>query len=225
MKNVRFFQVLLLTALFFMLPLGPHKAYAGGPLPDGVVYDGVVYPPLTLRGKLQQLLFKYGSAWATCDTALMDSIVTEDVILRFPGPFGVVNGVDKVRDNVLDFCSSHAETSVFFPVDAFAIDVVNKTVAAEVQFRTTRKNAAGTTQREVVNDVWHAQVDNRAGTLDFRITVIKEHLDGRVRTLQAQNVLQILEGETEPFLTPWPPFVPGREMCFPIVTNTCDESP
>ena len=56
MKSVRFFRVLLLTAFFFIIPLVPHKADASGPLPDGVVYDGVVYPQLTLRGKLQQLL-------------------------------------------------------------------------------------------------------------------------------------------------------------------------
>jgi hypothetical protein len=62
--------------------------------------------------------------------ALMTSIVMEDVVLRFPGPFGIVNGVSEVLENVLAFCSNHAETSVFFPGEAFAIDVLNKTVAA-----------------------------------------------------------------------------------------------
>ena len=51
----------------------------------------------------------------------MDSIVTENVVLRFPGPFGVVNGIDEVLDNVRDFCSSHADKSVFFPVDALPL--------------------------------------------------------------------------------------------------------
>jgi hypothetical protein len=53
MTHVRCFPILLLTAFFVTIPLVPHTAYAGGHLPDGVIYDGVVDPPFTLRGKLQ----------------------------------------------------------------------------------------------------------------------------------------------------------------------------
>jgi len=53
--------------------------------------------------------------------------------------------------------------------------------------------------------------------------LIKEYLDGRVKDLQAQGVLQLEESPET--LTPWPPRTEQWKGCFPLVkaapTNTC----
>lgn len=159
-------------------------------LPTGVSYAGALAAPSTTRGAYQRLVLALAGAWASCDEARLTATLTEDVDFAYPARRFV--GLDAVLVDFRAFCAVATERSFYFPRDAFYVDTQAGRVAAELQFRAT---IAG--QRQVVNDVWIATV--REG----RIAIIKEYLDGRVKTLQAQGVLSF--GEDAPFLTPWPP--------------------
>lgn len=176
----------------------------------GVTFPGVVEPEDSPRGVMQQLIFDLATAWTDCNAEAMSSAVAEDV--DFSYPTSRVLGREAMLADLQAFCNQATDTSIYFPADAFYIDVDEGRVAAEVQFRTFQRG-----NRQVVNDVWIAKVE------DGRITVIKEYLDGRVKDLQALGVLTL--EESPEFLTPWPPRTAEWEECFPIVRaapiNTC----
>jgi hypothetical protein len=203
-------KILIISVVTFLIP---SVVFA---LPPGVVYDGPVYSTALPRGKLQNLFFQFATTWVQCDDTIFDNIFDPDVRFRFPGPFGVVDGLADAKAQVGDFCASFENTSVFFPDDGFLIDVLDGTIAAEVQFRSTRISSG---VNEVVNDVWIARakfINNK-----WVMVSMKEYLDGRVSRLQGQGVLQSELGEDNPFLAPWPPFVEGKEDCVPITAYTC----
>ncbi|MBN9039417.1 MAG: nuclear transport factor 2 family protein, partial [Rhizobiales bacterium] len=159
---------------------------------------------------MQNLMFDVASSWVNCDRDTMAKAVSDDV--DFSYPTNRVTGRDAVLADLDAFCKSAKDTSIYFPADAFYIDEATGRVAAEVQFRTFQRGS-----RQVVNDVWVATVK------DGKVTVIKEYLDGRVKDLQAQGVLQL--EESPEFLTPWPARTDQWKDCFPIVkaapTNSC----
>lgn len=162
------------------------------PLPVSVTYAGRMERPGTTRAKYQALLLDLAGVWAGCDADLMRRTLTPDV--DFSYPTNRVRGIEAALASLAEFCAVATNRSLYFPADAFYIDVANQRIAAEVQFRVTQNG-----NREVVNDVWVATIR------DGRIAVIKEYLDGRVRHLQAQGVLT--RDTDAPFLTPWPPRV------------------
>lgn len=184
-------------------------------LPPGVSYGGTLEPADSSRGKLQRLVLEVASAWATCDPERMAALVNDDIDLSFPTTR--LHGREAVVEDLADFCGPDApnratEVSFWLPADAFYIDEQAGRIAVEIQFRATRRG-----QRQVINDVWIATVR------DGRFSIIKEYLDGRVRDLQAQGVLNF---DTDAaFLTPWPPRTEAWRDCFPIVraapVNTC----
>jgi ketosteroid isomerase-like protein len=158
----------------------------------GVTFNGKLERPGGARAQYQNLILDLAAVWANCDRALMARIFAEDV--DFSYPTNRVRGRPAALADLDGFCRVATDRSIYFPADAFYIDTRSGRVAAEVQFRVTQDGA-----KQVVNDVWIATVK------DGRIVVIKEYLDGRVKTLQAQGVLTY--GEDAPFLTPWPPKV------------------
>jgi ketosteroid isomerase-like protein len=162
------------------------------------------------RAAMQNLILDLASSWASCNANLMKNTVAEDV--EFSYPTNHVSGRDKMLEDLAQFCKNAKDTSIYLPADAFFIDVDTGRIAAELQFRTFQRG-----NRQVVNDVWIAHIK------DGKISVIKEYLDGRVKDLQAQGVLQLEESPAT--LTPWPPRTEQWKGCFPIVkaspTNTC----
>lgn len=177
----------LLSVLVLMLvPLEAGARAEAGP----VHFEGLREKPGTPRGRLQAVVLDLAQVWAGCDAGLMDRLIAPDVDFSYPGRR--IQGREAVLADLAGFCAVATERSIYFPKDAFYIDAARGRVAAEVQFRVTQDG-----QRQVVNDVWILTV--RKG----RIAVIKEYLDGRVRHLQAEGVLEL--GEDAPFLTPWPP--------------------
>ncbi len=164
-------------------------AAPAAPLPAGVLYDGPMERPGTARATYQRLMLDLAGVWTGCDPALMRRTLSSDVDFSYPGQR--MRGIDAALANLTAFCAAADDRSVYFPKDAFYIDAANGRIAAEVQFRTTARG-----QRQVVNDVWIATIRND------RIAIIKEYLDGRVRGLQAEGVLNYDEGAA--FLTPWP---------------------
>lgn len=176
----------------------------------GVTYSGPLEDAGTDRAVMQNLIFDVASGWVNCDREIMTDALAEDV--DFSYPTNHVIGRDNVLADLEAFCGQATDTSIYFPPDAFYLDETTGRVAAEVQFRTFQRGA-----RQVVNDVWIATVE------DGRITIIKEYLDGRVKDLQAQGVLEL--EESPEFLTPWPPRTEQWADCFPIVraapTNQC----
>lgn len=165
-------------------------ALPGGAAPPAAVRYAGRMDAAGPRAGYQRLMLDLAAVWATCDERLMRRTLTADVDFAYPGRRLV--GIDAVAADLAAFCAVATERSIYFPADAFYVDVANRRVAAEVQFRVTQ---AG--RRQVVNDVWIATIR------DGRIAVIKEYLDGRVRQLQADGTLTY--GEDAPFLTPWPP--------------------
>lgn len=162
------------------------------------------------RAAMQNLILDLASSWASCNAGLMKNTVAEDV--EFSYPTNHVSGRDKMLEDLAQFCKNAKDTSIYLPADAFFIDVETGRIAAELQFRTFQRG-----NRQVVNDVWIAHIKNG------KVSVIKEYLDGRVKDLQAQGVLQLEESPET--LTPWPPRTEQWKGCFPIVkatpTNTC----
>jgi ketosteroid isomerase-like protein len=172
-----------------VIGLAPSAAGAQAVRP-GVTFGGKIEPSSSTRGQYQRLIFDLGAIWANCDEALMRKTFAKDV--DFSYPTNRVIGIEAATADLAAFCKVATDRSIYFPADAFYIDTKNRRIAAEVQFRVTQNG-----ERQVVNDVWIATIR------DGRITVIKEYLDGRVKTLQAQGVLTY--GADAPFLTPWPP--------------------
>jgi len=158
--------------------------------PPPVRYEGPREAAGTPRAAFQALILNLAAVWATCDAGLMRRTLSADVDFSYPGRR--VKGIDAALADLTAFCAVATDRSIYFPADAFYIDVANGRIAAEVQFRTTEGG-----KRQVVNDVWIATV--RGG----RIAILKEYLDGRVRHLQADGTLSY--DEDAPFLTPWPP--------------------
>ncbi len=162
-------------------------------LPAGVTFAGRLEQPGTMRAAYQQRMIDMAAVWAGCDPALMRRTLSADV--DFSYPTNRVIGIEAAVADLAAFCAVARDRSIYFPADAFYIDLRNRRIAAEVQFRVTQDG-----RRQVVNDVWIATIDR-----DGRIAVLKEYLDGRVRHLQADGVLTY--GADAPFLTPWPPRV------------------
>lgn len=200
--------ILNLTAIAATLAL-PTPGAAQEVRP-GVTFAGTVEPEGSDRAMMQNLIFDLATAWAACDVDAMTGAVAENV--RFSYPTTAVEGRDAILSDLQLFCEQASDTSIYFPADAFYIDTETGRIAAELQFRTFQRG-----NRQVVNDVWIASVEAGA------ITTIKEYLDGRVKDLQAQGVLQL--DESPEFLTPWPPRTAEWEACFPIAraapVNTC----
>ncbi|RZA23473.1 MAG: nuclear transport factor 2 family protein [Proteobacteria bacterium] len=161
-----------------------------------VKYTGTFEAPGTQRAAYQQLMLDIAAIWADCDKEMMRRTLTADVDFSYPGRR--IIGIDAALADLAGFCEVATDRSIYFPADAFYIDVQNNRIAAEVQFRVTQNG-----EKQVVNDVWIATVR------DGQISVIKEYLDGRVRLLQAEGTLTY--GEDAPFLTPWPPRVEGQQ--------------
>jgi ketosteroid isomerase-like protein len=178
----------MVAALAAVLGLRPEAAAAAER--PGVVFKGKMEPASSHRGLYQRLVLDLASVWANCDADLMRRTLSADV--DFAYPTSRVHGIDAALADLAAFCKVATDRSLYFPADAFYIDIRNSRIAAEVQFRVTQNG-----ERQVVNDVWVATIR------DGRIQVIKEYLDGRVKGLQAQGVLTY--GEDAPFLTPWPP--------------------
>tara|TARA_R110002073_G_scaffold206187_2_gene365965 strand:- start:382 stop:966 length:585 start_codon:yes stop_codon:yes gene_type:complete len=176
----------------------------------GVNFAGTVEPEGTSRAMMQNVLFDFAAAWTTCEPEYMQASFRDDVIFSYPTT--TVVGLDAMLADLDLFCGQATDTSIYFPADAFYIDVDAGRIAAEVQFRTFQRGS-----RQVVNDVWVATI------VDGRGTILKEYLDGRVKDLQALGVLT-LEEDPE-MLTPWPPRTEDWAACFPIVkaapVNSC----
>ena len=176
----------------------------------GVTFAGEMAPEGSERATMQDLVFDVATAWASCDREAMDGAISDDI--DFSYPTNRVVGRDKILADLDAFCGNATDTSIYFPADAFYIDVDTGRIAAEVQFRTFQRG-----NRQVVNDVWIAHV------ADGKITVLKEYLDGRVKDLQALGVLQL--EESPEMLTPWPPRTEAWAECFPLVkaapVNAC----
>ncbi|QQA42036.1 nuclear transport factor 2 family protein [Pelagovum pacificum] len=175
-----------------------------------VDFDGQVEEPGSDRAAMQDVMFDFAAAWATCDASYMER--SFDAGVQFSYPTTSIEGLDAMLADLELFCGQATDTSFYFPADAFYIDTETGRIAAEVQFRTIQRGA-----RQVVNDVWVATVEDGKGT------ILKEYLDGRVKDLQALGVLQY--EESPEFLTPWPPRTEEWEACFPIARaapiNTC----
>jgi len=185
-----------------VMGMAPSAAGAQTPRP-GVTFSGKIEPPHSTRGRYQGLILDLAAIWANCDEPLMRKIFARDV--DFSYPTNRVIGIEAAVADLAAFCKVATDRSIYFPADAFYIDTRNHRIAAEVQFRITQDGA-----KQVVNDVWIATIKRG------RIAIIKEYMDGRVKTLQAQGVLTY--GEDAPFLTPWPPEAnppPGPEKASP----------
>lgn len=200
------------SVLAAALALATALPAAAGPVEvrPGVTYAGTLSPAGSPRGKVEALVLDLASAWAACNPALMKTVLADDV--EFAYPTTRVVGLDKVLADLDLFCKSAKDTSIYLPADAFYIDLDSGRVAAELQFRTFQRGA-----RQSVNDVWVATVKNG------KIAVIKEYLDGRVKNLQAQGVLELEESPAT--LAPWPARTAQWKDCFPVLkvepTNTC----
>lgn len=199
----------LSIGLAFLLSMSPIATLAEE-VRAGVSFAGTVEPEGTPRATMQNVLFDFAAAWTTCEPEYMQASFRDDVIFSYPTT--TVNGLDAMLADLDLFCGQATDTSIYFPADAFYIDVEAGRIAAEVQFRTFQRG-----NRQVVNDVWVATI------VDGRGTVLKEYLDGRVKDLQALGVLT-LEEDPE-MLTPWPPRTEEWAACFPIVRaapiNSC----
>lgn len=182
---------------------------------DNVTYAGPLDERGTPRGALQWAILDMAKAWADCDPVRMESLIADGIDFSFPTTR--LRGREAVLDDLARYCGARADNppehvSFYLPDDAFYIDVAQQRVAAEIQFRETRRG-----RRQVTNDVWIAALE------DGRFTILKEYLDGRVRDLQAAGILTY--DKDADFLTPWPPRTDAWADCFPIVraapVNSC----
>ncbi|SEA15188.1 Ketosteroid isomerase-related protein [Rubrimonas cliftonensis] len=168
----------------------------------GVEFAGKLAADGTTAAMAQALIFDFATSWAACDAQAMRRALAEDVAFSYPTTAHL--GRDAALADLALFCEQAADTSFWFPADAFTIDAEAGRAAVEVQFRTFQRGA-----RQAVNDVWVVHF------ADGRITVLKEYLDGRVKDLQALGVLEL--DESPETLTPWPPRTAAWEACFPVV--------
>jgi len=187
------------------LCLAPTLSHANEEIRPSVFFAGEVEPEGTPRAQMQNLIFDVATAWADCNADSMTAAVSDDV--QFSYPTTAYAGKDNILADLAAFCDSATDVSFYFPTDAFYIDEASGRIAAELQFRAFQRG-----NRQVVNDVWVATVE------DGEITIIKEYLDGRVKSLQAIGVLEY--EESPEFLTPWPSRTPEWEACFPLTSVT-----
>ncbi|MGR3638574.1 nuclear transport factor 2 family protein [Alterinioella nitratireducens] len=178
-----------------------------------VFFAGELEEPGSDRALMQGLILDLMTAWADCNAEAMEASVSQDVFFAYPTTS--YTGLEPMLADLDAFCGMATDVSFYLPADAFYIDTVTGRIAAEVQFRAFQRG-----NYQVVNDVWIATVEGG------EITIIKEYLDGRVKDLQA---LEILERDESPeMLTPWPARTEEWEACFPIVRaapiNTCPPS-
>lgn len=199
---------ILAAGLAVMATLSP--AFAQEEVRPGVFFAGEVADEGSARAEMQNLVFDLATAWADCNADAMKGAVAEDV--QFSYPTTAYEGLETMLKDLETFCGMATDVSIYFPADAFYVDLEENRVAAELQFRAFQRGS-----RQVVNDVWIAKVS------DGKIDVIKEYLDGRVKDLQALGVLELEESPA--FLTPWPPRTEQWKECFPIAKsapiNTC----
>ncbi|WP_206524648.1 MULTISPECIES: nuclear transport factor 2 family protein [unclassified Devosia] len=206
MRNLKCLAVSCLALLASL----PAASLVAAEVRPGVEFAGTIESEGSARAQMQALMLDLASSWATCDTDLMRATLAEDV--DFSYPTSRVLGIDAAVADLELFCGQAEDTSFFLPADAFYIDAEANRVAMEIQFRTIQRGS-----RQVVNDVWIATV------VDGKVAVLKEYLDGRVKNLQAQGVLEY--EESPEFLTPWPTRTEQWKDCFPVLkvepTNMC----
>lgn len=188
-----------------LLCIAPALAHAAEEVRPSVFFAGTLETAGTPRAAMQDLVLDLATGWADCNADAMSATVSEDV--KFSYPTTAYAGEDKMLADLDAFCSGATDVSIYFPADAFYIDVDTGRVAAEVQFRAFQRG-----HPQVVNDVWIATVENN------EITVIKEYLDGRVKSLQTLGVLEL--EESPEFLTPWPARTEEWQGCFPLTVVT-----
>ncbi|WP_235952613.1 nuclear transport factor 2 family protein [Alterinioella nitratireducens] len=152
-----------------------------------VFFAGELEEPGSDRALMQGLILDLMTAWADCNAEAMQASVSQDVFFAYPTTS--YTGLEPMLADLDAFCGMATDVSFYLPADAFYIDTVTGRIAAEVQFRAFQRG-----NYQVVNDVWIATVEGG------EITIIKEYLDGRVKDLQA---LEILERDESPeMLTP-----------------------
>jgi|SRR3989344_2008809 len=134
---------------------------------------------------ITDMVYKHAKAWETGNEELLSSLLHEDMVFAYPGRR--LNKAQTLED-LRFFRDAYKDTKVY--IHTIMID--SKNVAVEWQFATTKKE---TGKREVVSDAIIGKV--QAG----KFIVWKEYLDGRVKGLQSEGILELEEGE-EPF--PWP---------------------
>lgn len=137
------------------------------------------------EAKIEQMVVDHARAWETGDDGLLDSLLHKDVIFAYPGRR--LNKQQTIED-LQFFRDAFTDTKVY--INKVIVD--GDDVAVEWQFATTRKE---TGKREVVSDAVIGKVK------DGKFIVWKEYLDGRVKGMQADGLLELEEG-AEPF--PWP---------------------
>ncbi|MDA0312781.1 MAG: nuclear transport factor 2 family protein [Gemmatimonadetes bacterium] len=137
------------------------------------------------RGAVEALIRQHARAWEAGDTTLLKRILHDRARLAYPK-----RRLDKGAwlKELTDFSRDHTETRIYI----HQITVEGADFAVEWQFATTQRESG---RRIVVSDAIIGRVQ------DGRIVLWKEYLDGRVRKLQVDGVLELEEGE-EPF--PWP---------------------
>jgi hypothetical protein len=131
------------------------------------------------------MILDHARAWESGDEELLASLLHDDVIFAYPGrrldKEGTLEDLRYFRDNFTD-------TKVY--INTIVID--GDDLAVEWQFATTKVD---TGERQVVSDAIIGKMQDR------KFIVWKEYLDGRVKLLQAEGLLEYEEG-MEPF--PWP---------------------
>ena len=164
--------------------------------PNVIVERGTkLYRKKTLKGKIQQLVFKYASVYVNSisnldkSINLLKSISYDDSQLYYPSRFGYVTNQEKIILDVIGFSKAVSNASVWIPANGWVFDTSVKYgvigsggkercyyhLAVEIQFRQT---AGG--QKSAVNDTWTFFIDQDAE----KFYQIKEWLDGRVSRIQ-----------------------------------------
>lgn len=142
---------------------------------------------------ITKMVKDHARAWEIGDEDLLASLLHKDVVFAYPGRR---LNKEQTLEDLRFFRDAYIDTKVY--IHTIIVDGDN--VAVEWQFSTTKKE---TGKREVVSDAVIAKVK------DGQFIIWKEYLDGRVKGLQAEGLLEFEEGQ-EPF--PWPRKIEIRSL-------------
>lgn len=204
-------------------------------LPNVFIEEGtILYPECSTRGQMQKIAFawafSYVGALVDFEKAIktLKSITYEDSQLFYPSPFGYVLSQQAIIEDITGFVKGDPKGSVWFPKNGWCYDKELKhgvvgsggkekhyyNFTVEVQFRQTFNTGA----KACTNDCWSFFIDSKLK----KFFQVKEWLDGRVRRLQAEELITgvptLVLDNNNINLIPWPPITPGKEGCINPVT-------
>jgi hypothetical protein len=151
---------------------------------------------------------RINNAWTTPCRESLAQVLHPNALFAYPTTS--LNYSASMSDFDL-FVRHFTNTTITIPRNGLIIDAETGHVSVHWKFSTYSRSDG---VRQAVNDAIVGIVS------DGMFVEWLEFLDGRVKVMQAAEVLSSEDGPNG-VMTPWPPYLPGKEQCRAVVTVSC----